>query len=769
MAFERALEQSNNEEETGITAALAGTAVLGLLATTMVVVGGALAGAAGTPPSEFSQFSERPLWTVPTIPVRPSMNLVPALAIFFGGLLLLIRAWLTMRRQHLESGLQRRHVAAIILLWALPLLVGPPLASRDVYAYAAQGWAAEQGHDVYQYGLGELADDDPVLAPVDPLYRDTPVVYGPIFMFAAAQIAELTGGAVVQAVLAYRLMAVFGLTIAAVAVVDLAKGLRRDPTDALILGFANPLVLLHLVSGAHNESIMLAFLLTGVAIARRPGRELWGIGLAAMAAAIKLPAILAVAFVGWSWAIQHPTWPGRFQRLALSGGVALGVIAAAGRLTGWGWGWVDAITGTNPVEAYLSVSNVLGAGFALLTGLDPDQVLSVARPAGVLVGAVIVMALLVRRYHNWPLALAWSLLVAAVLHPTTQPWYLTWGLMLLAACSAGERNRLVVGASAVAVVLVLPAGPELGWLLLGEIGFVTLGVALIALAMLTVSIGPRPAPHRRRGLDRQLVSVVVPTRHEAPNVDRLVHDIAAAMSGRVDDAGPELGVEVIFVDDSDDETPEVVATVADSWNADDLFSVRLLHREPAERWGGLGGAVVEGLAVARGAHAVVMDADGQHQASVIPDLVAALQGGASVAVASRRVDGGSDNQGLSASRRWLSKVVSQLCMLAFPRRVGRVSDPLSGFFGVRLDQIDLAVLQPDGFKILLEILATHGDLAATEVPLVFVERAGGVSKANLSEGLLFLGHLVDLRLRTSRVWSGIPHTPRTFRSVEPGA
>ena len=88
-------------------------------------------------------------------------------------------------------------LAAIVVLWAVPLLIGPPLGSRDVYAYAAQGRLAAEGYDPYQEGPARLGPDDPVLAPVDPLYRDAPVPYGPVFVFASSAIAQFSGDQVV--------------------------------------------------------------------------------------------------------------------------------------------------------------------------------------------------------------------------------------------------------------------------------------------------------------------------------------------------------------------------------------------------------------------------------------------------------------------------------------------------------------------------------------------------------------------------------------------
>ena len=159
------------------------------------------------------------------------------------------------------------------------------------------------------------------------------------------------------------------------AVYDLARGLGRDPIDALVLGFANPLVLLHLVSGAHNEAIMLAFLVTGVTLGSprrvvapsrdrpvRHGRRHQTAGHPGRG----LPR-LAVGDRGRPPPLSTgpPDW-------LIAAGEALGVIALAGQLTGWGWGWVDAITNTEPVDAYLSLTRIAGGAVALVTGIQAD-------------------------------------------------------------------------------------------------------------------------------------------------------------------------------------------------------------------------------------------------------------------------------------------------------------------------------------------------------------------------------------------------------------
>ncbi|MEM9561922.1 MAG: polyprenol phosphomannose-dependent alpha 1,6 mannosyltransferase MptB [Actinomycetota bacterium] len=780
MAIESEVEASDALDEVGPDgrpAALRSVAAMGFVATALVVVGGSLAGAAS--PGDAWR-----LWSVPAIPVTPSVDVVPALIAYYGGLIILVRAWLLLRRHHLTGGpLPVGAVVAVVVIWALPLLVGPPLGSRDVYAYAAQGRMAEQGLDVYAEGPEELGADDPLLAPVDPLYRDTPSPYGPVFVSLSSQVSALAGDRVIAAVFGFRLLAVLGVAVAGAAVFDLARGSGRDPVDALILAVANPLVLFHLVSGAHNEAIMLAFLVSGVALARRPRYLHLGIALCAFAAAIKLPAILAVAFLGWPWALEARGLGRRVGRLALVGAEALAVIAAAGRLTGWGWGWVDALTTAEPVDAYLSVTRLVGGGVSLATGMDVDLVLGGARLAGMALAVGISGLLLLRRRGSWPTALAWSLLLFAVLHPTTQPWYLTWGIMLLAATTAGERNRTLVATCAAAVFVVLPIGPQMGLVVLDNTGRLTLTLAAVLLLFLTVSPAAPTVRRPRREPESGLVSVVVPTRHEADNVEPLVEGLRrmAASSLRHGGRVGHRRLEVLFVDDSDDDTPNVIETLIERAASPALparpgaptvsgadegvdVTVRLLHRAPADRWGGLGGAVADGLAVARGDIAVVMDGDLQHPPDTIPDLAAAITGGADIVAASRRVPGGSDGEGLTVGRRILSVVATSTARWLFPSSIGRLADPLSGFFAVRTSAVDVDRLNPDGFKILVELVATHPDLATREVPYRFVGRLQGLSKASASEGLRYLGHLADLRIRTSRLWAGARVSQRAFPS-----
>jgi dolichol-phosphate mannosyltransferase len=226
-------------------------------------------------------------------------------------------------------------------------------------------------------------------------------------------------------------------------------------------------------------------------------------------------------------------------------------------------------------------------------------------------------------------------------------------------------------------------------------------------------------------------TIIVPTFNERDNVAELVARIASALRG--------YDAEVLFVDDSTDDTAAEIARIA----ADAPLPVRVLHR--AENTGGLGGAVVLGLAAAANDVCIVMDGDLQHPPELLPALLARYElGDADVVTASRYIGGG-DRSGLGTALRFgVSRAATWLTRAMFPIRLGRTTDPMTGFFLVDRRRLDLDALQPQGFKILLEILA-RTDLRTAEVPMEFGERRHGTSKASLRQGATFLAHLARLR------------------------
>ncbi|MDQ1739052.1 MAG: hypothetical protein QOE53_704, partial [Pseudonocardiales bacterium] len=234
-------------------------------------------------------------------------------------------------------------------------------------------------------------------------------------------------------------------------------------------------------------------------------------------------------------------------------------------------------------------------------------------------------------------------------------------------------------------------------------------------------------------------TIIVPTRNEEGSVRPLLSSLASSLNG--------IPAEVLFVDDSGDSTPEVIRQTARECG----LAVRLLHRSAGNRHGGLGGAVVAGLKHARGTWAVVMDGDMQHPPELVARLVQIGQSRQLDLVAGTRYTGSGASDGLADGyRRAVSGLATRLTKSAFPRRLSRLSDPMSGFFAVRLAALDLDRLDPIGFKILLELMIRQPRLQVAEVPFVFGTRLAGESKASLREGLRFVRHLLRLRLLVLR-------------------
>ncbi len=231
------------------------------------------------------------------------------------------------------------------------------------------------------------------------------------------------------------------------------------------------------------------------------------------------------------------------------------------------------------------------------------------------------------------------------------------------------------------------------------------------------------------------LSIIVPTRNEAGNV--------AALAGRLDQILRDRAVEVIFADDSDDETPTAVVQAA----AKSRHRIRLLHRPPEERGSGLGGAVLAGMRIARAPWVCVMDGDLQHPPEIVPEMLEqAARKDADLVVASRYSRSGEARNTLSPLRKLVSKGTGGLARSLFPGRLREVSDPMSGFFLVRRAAVPIDRLRPRGFKILLEIVVRSKELRVTETKFDFGERHAGESKASVGEGLTFLTQLVRLRV-----------------------
>lgn len=379
----------------------------------------------------------------------------------YAGVVALLVAWFGVVTVCRRAGAARLRTLVVVgIAWALPLVAGPPLMSRDVYAYAAQGALADAGGQPYTTGVASLTAS-PYLHLVDPLWRHATSPYGPLFLQLARAAAAAARGHVLVAVLALRLVAVAGMALLALAVPPIARSYGRAAAPAFALAVLNPLLLLTLVGGAHNDALMLGLLAVGVALART-GRPAAAVAFCALAATVKVPAFAGVVFVGWSWPGTGAGWRARLGRTlgAVAGGAA--VVAAVTLASGWGWRWLTAAD-PGKVVSWLDPATAAGllvAKVSAASGLGPHTTGAVdaARVAALFVAAAIGLVLLRRSDRlGVPAALGWTLFAVAVLGPIVWPWYETWGLALVAITAGTAARRAVLAISSLGCFATVPS------------------------------------------------------------------------------------------------------------------------------------------------------------------------------------------------------------------------------------------------------------------------------------------------------------------------
>ncbi|MFF8537459.1 polyprenol phosphomannose-dependent alpha 1,6 mannosyltransferase MptB [Streptomyces sp. NPDC015532] len=375
------------------------------------------------------------------------------------GVVLLIAAWVLLGT--VVRGPEPpapRSLLLVLATWAAPLLLAPPLFSRDVYSYLAQGAMVDAHIDVYSYGPARLGG--PLADEVAPVWRSTTTPYGPVFLAVARGLSSLTRGELPAGLLGMRVVALLGVALMAAALPRLARHSGADPAAALWLGALNPLVLLHLVAGAHNDAIMLGLLGVGLVAAR--GRwPLAGIVLVTLAALVKAPAALGLV------AVIALRGRGRGHRgiaraTATTVVVALATTAAATAVAGTGYGWIAALK--TPVSPHnWSPTSVLGRATGALLHQLGSGLAPLAMPVWHALGLAATVGLLLfiwLRLRPHPVyALGLSLAAVAVFGPAIRPWYALWGLFLIAAAApTGSVRDRVAAASAVLALAVLPSG-----------------------------------------------------------------------------------------------------------------------------------------------------------------------------------------------------------------------------------------------------------------------------------------------------------------------
>lgn len=457
-----------------------------------------------------------------------------ALACAYAGMGMVVIAWLWLGR-FVRPGrarlVSRGQMDRTLVMWTAPLVIVPPMFSRDVYSYLAQCKITALGMNPYQLGPAQaLGVADPLTRGVTNIWRDTPAPYGPLFLTVCRGITGIAGDHVVTGVILQRLLELVGVGLIIWALPRLARRFGVQPVSALWLGAANPLVLWHLVAGAHNEALMIGLMLAGfeVAIRRLPtvragepvppmtraeiGYLLAGTVLIIFGAGVKISALAALAFLGVMVARRLG---GGIRHLAIAAvamtvlaGVVLTVISVA---SGLGFGWVSALGTPGLVQSWQAPVTALGmlaGALGVLVGLGnhTDAAVAAARLLGDVATAVLSVKLIFDAFRgrfNAMVGLGLCLGVIVICGAMVQPWYVLWAAIPLAAGVGANRFRTI--AAVVCALMALISTAPTGATFSGHTFVVTdamvAAVVVVALALLAMRgklpiLGPLRRPRR---------------------------------------------------------------------------------------------------------------------------------------------------------------------------------------------------------------------------------------------------------------------------------
>ncbi|GAB3484495.1 polyprenol phosphomannose-dependent alpha 1,6 mannosyltransferase MptB [Amycolatopsis cihanbeyliensis] len=404
--------------------------------------------------------------------IRYGHGQILATALLYLGFGLVVWAWVRLGRYVLAERVGSRPVMVAAACWMAPLLISPPLFTRDVFSYLGQGAQLLHGLDPYAHGPAELEVLPDVVQNVHSLWQTTPAPYGPLFLLVAKSIVAVTGNNMIAGVIVTRLVLLIGLGMTMWALPRLVRHLGGKLPIALWLAIASPMMVIHLVGGPHNDLLMLGFLSVGV-LAALERRHALAVALVTVGMLIKPTAAVALPFLVWMWArhLPGPSLWRRFVKAVLPSLGIFGSLFAAGTWLSMGsfnLGWIEGMQAPSLITNWLNFPTGIGEIFYTLTnlvvGVPSSPFVTVMR----VVAWLALLAVLVRLWwlarHGGTKTVYWmalALLAVPLLAPPTLPWYFTWGFVLVAAF-AWQRRHLAaaVGVSVFLVLVYYPTGEQ---------------------------------------------------------------------------------------------------------------------------------------------------------------------------------------------------------------------------------------------------------------------------------------------------------------------
>ncbi|BBY37570.1 hypothetical protein MMAN_17040 [Mycobacterium mantenii] len=439
-----------------VAAGDSGPAKLGLLGSVLITLGGL--GAGSTRQHDPLLESMHMSW------LRFGHGLVLSSIVLWTGVGLMLIAWIALGRRVLAGQATEFVMKATTGFWLAPLLVSVPVFSRDTYSYLAQGALLRDGLD--PYAVGPVANPNSLLDNVSPIWSITTAPYGPVFILVAKIVTILVGNNVVAGTMLLRLCMLPGLVLLIWATPRVARHLGADASTALWICVLNPLVLIHLMGGVHNEMLMVGLMTAGIALTlgRRP---IAGITSITVAIAVKATAGIALPFLVWVWMRQlrdrrgYRAVPAFFAATAAALLIFAVVFAILSAVAGVGLGWLTALAGSVKIINWLTVPtaaanliHAIGGGFFPVSFYP---ILRVTRLVGIAIIAV-ALPLLWWRYRRDDRAaltgVAWSMLIVVLFVPAALPWYYSWPLAIVAPLAQSRRAVAIIGGLSTWVMVI---------------------------------------------------------------------------------------------------------------------------------------------------------------------------------------------------------------------------------------------------------------------------------------------------------------------------
>ncbi|MGE5696325.1 MAG: alpha-(1-_6)-mannopyranosyltransferase A [Candidatus Sericytochromatia bacterium] len=413
------------------------------------------------------------------------------------GVALMLVAWIWLGRCVIQGDATESQMVVTAGFWLAPLLLSVPVFSRDTYSYLAQGALLRDGLDPYV--VGPVENPNILLDDVSPIWTTTTAPYGPAFILVAKFVTMLVGDNVVAGTMVLRLCMLPGFALLIWAAPRIARHIGTDGAAALWICALNPLVIIHLMGGVHNEMLMVGLMMAGIALTMSH-RPVSGVALVAVGVAVKATAGLALPFLIWVWARQ-------LRERRQMGVAAAFAAAAAGTVVtfvavfsvlsvaaGVGLGWLTALAGSVKIINWLTVptaaANLINVFAGLFVGVQFYAVLEITRLVGIAIIVVTLPVLWWRFRHDDREALigiAGVMIVVVLFVPAALPWYYTWPLAVMSALTQSRTwIAAIAGFSTWIMVIFKPDGSH------GMYSWIHVGIATLCAAIAWRSLQRTP-------------------------------------------------------------------------------------------------------------------------------------------------------------------------------------------------------------------------------------------------------------------------------------